>query len=429
MSSSDFSDNEEAVGGPTFEVIYPIGEETEVPQTNGKLFKTVLVEGTGKKPANKSKVNVSYKGTLLDGTVFDSSDDFDFTIGLGQVIKGWDQGVATMRVGESAILRCLPEYAYGAQGSPPTIPPNATLKFEVGLKSWSKSEDVSIEKDKSVMKDVQEEGGRNWEKPEYEAAVNLSIVVYTGTEDDGNKTEVSRREDWSFEFGDAALPVGLDAALLSMKEGEKATITVAKKRVVASAEFGIPQDGIDVSYDVHLKSFTNVTVWNFKGADKIAQGLARKDAGNEFFKAAKWSQAEKKYNRALEFLENDHELDQDQKAEASKIAVIVHSNLAQLYINLKRYSDAQTQCNKALVKDASNTKALFRRAKALRAQDEWKEAIADLTLILETDPTNADAANELASVKAQVRAFEQREKSKYANLFGKISAMEAKEHQ
>lgn len=427
MSSSDFSDNEEAAG-PSFEVVYPVGEETEVPQTNGQLFKTVLVEGTGKKPANKSKVNVSYKGTLESGKVFDSSDDFDFTIGLGQVIKGWDQGVATMRVGERAMLRCLPEYAYGANGSPPTIPPNATLNFEVGLKSWSKSEDVSLEKDKSVMKDTLEDG-RNWERPEYEAAVTFDVVIFTGSEEDGNKTEIFRRADWSIEFGAVPLPSGLDAALLSMKEGEKATVTVAGRRVQAAPEFGIPKDGMDVSYDVHLKAFTNVTIWNFKGADKIAQGLARKDAGNEFFKAANWTQAEKKYNRALEFLENDHELDQDQKAESSKIAVIVHSNLAQLYINLKRYADAQTQCNKALVRDASNTKALFRRAKALRAQDEWKDAIADLTLILETDPSNVDAANELASVKAQVRAFEQKEKSKYANLFGKLSSMEAKEHQ
>lgn len=426
MSSSDFSDNEE-VPGPSFEVVYPVGEETEVPNTSGNLFKTVLEDGTGKKPSNKSKVTVSYKGTLADGSVFDSSDDFEFTIGMGQVIKGWDQGVATMRVGERAILRCLPEYAYGARGHPPTIPANATLNFEVGLKAWSKSEDVSLEKDKSVMKDIQEEG-RNWERPDYEAEVTLNVTVFTGSEETGDKVEVARREDWTFEFGDTPLPSGLDAALLSMKEGESAFVRVDGRRVVAFPAFGITE-GAQVSYDVHVKAFTNVKVHTFKGADKIAQGLRRKDAGNEYFKASNWSAAEKKYNRGLEFLENDYDLDQEQKAESSRVAVIIHSNLAQVYLNQKRFADAQTQCNKALVKDASNAKALFRRAKALRGQDDWSAAIADLTHILEKDPANGDAASELASVKAQVRAYEQKEKSKYSNMFAKLSSMEEKEHQ
>lgn len=93
------------------------------------------MEGTGSRPVKGAKVKVHYVGTLEDGTKFDSSRDrnemFEFTLGKGQVIKGWDKGVATMQIGEKAILKCSPEYGYGAAGSPPTIPPNATLLFEV----------------------------------------------------------------------------------------------------------------------------------------------------------------------------------------------------------------------------------------------------------------------------------------------------------
>jgi FKBP-type peptidyl-prolyl cis-trans isomerase 2 len=423
MSSSDFSDNED-VPGPSFEVVYPVGEETEVPHTKGQLFKTVLVEGTGSKPANHSKVTVSYKGTLAsDGSVFDSSDTFDFTIGMGQVIKGWDQGVATMRIGERAILRCLPEYAYGVRGSPPTIPANATLNFEVELKEWSKSVDVSLEKNKSIMKDIVEEG-RNWATPDYETEARLDITI--ASED--STTTLWSKDDWSIVVGDALLPSGLEAALLSMKEGERALVRVRGDRVIAAPDFGIQASGASITYRVYLKAFTKVDVASFKGADKTAQGLRRKDAGNEYFKTQNWVASEKKYRRALEFLENDYELNEEEKADATKVAVIVHSNLAQVYINMKRFTDATSQCNAALTKDASNVKALFRRAKALRAQDEWKDAIADLTMLLELDPNNADAAQELASVKAQVRAFEQKEKSKYAGLFSKLSSMEEKDH-
>lgn len=76
-------------------------------------------------------------GTLLDGSKFDSSRDrgtpFQTKIGVGQVIKGWDEGVPQLSLGEKAVLTATPDYAYGARGFPPVIPPNSTLKFEVEL--------------------------------------------------------------------------------------------------------------------------------------------------------------------------------------------------------------------------------------------------------------------------------------------------------
>ena len=91
-------------------------------------------------PPVGSTVTVHYVGTLMDGTVFDSSrrrnSPFQFTLGVGQVIKGWDVGVAKMKKGQKAVLICPPDHAYGARGAPPVIPANATLKFEVELFDW-----------------------------------------------------------------------------------------------------------------------------------------------------------------------------------------------------------------------------------------------------------------------------------------------------
>uniref|UniRef100_A0A7S0G2E1 peptidylprolyl isomerase n=1 Tax=Rhodosorus marinus TaxID=101924 RepID=A0A7S0G2E1_9RHOD len=88
-------------------------------------------------PSAGQKVSVHYVGTLTDGTKFDSSRDrgsqFQFVIGMGQVIKGWDEGVMKMSVGQVAKLTCSPDYAYGPRGVPGVIPPNATLLFEVEL--------------------------------------------------------------------------------------------------------------------------------------------------------------------------------------------------------------------------------------------------------------------------------------------------------
>src|SRR5580704_15739632 len=97
-----------------------------------------LNPGNGNEAKASDKVSVHYVGTLhSNGNKFDSSRDrgrpFSFTLGKGDVIKGWDQGVAGMKIGEKRKLTIEPELAYGARGFPPVIPPNSTLVFEVEL--------------------------------------------------------------------------------------------------------------------------------------------------------------------------------------------------------------------------------------------------------------------------------------------------------
>ncbi|EGG21276.1 FKBP-type peptidylprolyl cis-trans isomerase [Cavenderia fasciculata] len=96
--------------------------------------------GSGVKPPVGSSVNVHYVGRLTNGTVFDSSRKrgapFSFKLGAGQVIKGWDEGVAQMSKGETSELTISPDYGYGARGAGNVIPPNATLIFEVELIDW-----------------------------------------------------------------------------------------------------------------------------------------------------------------------------------------------------------------------------------------------------------------------------------------------------
>ena len=112
------------------------GAAAEVTTPSGLKYQD-LVLGDGALAEPGKRVSVHYTGRLTDNTKFDSSVDrdepFAFVLGTGQVIAGWDQGVATMKVGDKVKLTIPPELAYGRDGYPGAIPPQATLVFEVEL--------------------------------------------------------------------------------------------------------------------------------------------------------------------------------------------------------------------------------------------------------------------------------------------------------
>eukprot|EP01134_Creolimax_fragrantissima_P001638 CFRG1638T1 len=108
---------------------------------NTTFTKVVLKEGAGATPTPGAKCEMHYTGSLTNGKVFDSSRTkgrtFQFQVGVGQVIKGWDAGVMTMKKGEQAILICSSGYAYGPGGIAGVIPPAATLIFDVELMNFN----------------------------------------------------------------------------------------------------------------------------------------------------------------------------------------------------------------------------------------------------------------------------------------------------
>ena len=124
-----------SVPGPSGEKATTMAENMETTPSGLQYVDTKV--GAGASPQKGQTAVVHYTGWLVDGKKFDSSKDhgqpFQFAVGRGEVIKGWDEGVATMKVGGVRRLVVPPDLAYGARGTGGVIPPNATLTFEVEL--------------------------------------------------------------------------------------------------------------------------------------------------------------------------------------------------------------------------------------------------------------------------------------------------------
>jgi len=205
-----------------------------MPRHVGKLpegmKKEMITEGKGlKTPKAGDEVTVHYVGTLQsDGSEFDSSRSrnkpFEFCLGQGQVIKGWDLGVATMNLGEVAKFTLAPEFAYGEAGSPPNIPAGATLVFEVELLSWTSKDDLF--QDGGVIKSRLTEGS-GWKKPREDDEVRVDLKV---TAKDGSVVD----EKTGFEYAlgsDVLKPISkvVDKALLDMTKGEEVELVCSKE--------------------------------------------------------------------------------------------------------------------------------------------------------------------------------------------------------
>jgi len=398
------------------------GEEKNLTDDGG-LKKKILKKGSDwKKPSKGSEVHVHYVGKLEDGTVFDSSrerqEEFVFKLGMGNVIKGWDVGVATMKKGELALLICRSDYAYGKNGSPPKIPADATLYFEVELFSWIEEEDISENKDGGLLKKILTEG-EGYEKPEEDAQVKVNYTLHRS-----NDEIVEQRSDFGFVIGNEQVIPGLDYAVRSMKKGEKARVIMKSQYVNdekdSKRKVMIPNETLHAVVElVDIKK--EKKAWEMNTDEKFQASVKAKDEGNELYKQQKYQRAIKKYKKANQFIESDQGFTDEQKKNAKKLKLPNFLNLSACDLKLKDFISAKQNCNKALEIENGNVKALFRRGQALEELVEWEASMNDFKKVEELDPDNKEVKRAITQVKKKMAEQNKKDRNIYGGMFQKFA--------
>lgn len=348
------------------------GEGARPLTRDGGLFKVVLKSRSSRKatPPVGSKVKVHYTGTLTDGTQFDSSRDrpgfFEFTLGVGQVIRGWDVGIGSMRKGEVATLTCRADYAYGSRGSPPTIPPHATLKFEVELFGWKEDQNRTLP----------------------------SALVFFGLLLVAIALALSAKGQWRLAAACGALVVVVAAAAI-FSARRRASTYIAKTLEQAASLKGLGGTAYaDGEWLRALECFAEAA----EAAEELLPDTSLAAGGSHREASAHETQA-----RAL--------------------LVSCLLNQASAALKLGRWDDAADCCTRVLEDEggAHSAKALYRRAHARIELHEFAGAFGDLREASTLEPANREIRAMWARCKeaerAACKAQDDKERGMYARIF------------
>lgn len=405
---------------------------------DGGLLKKVVKEGLGDFPEKGSEVEVHYIGTLADGgSKFDSSRDrnetFKFDLG-GGVIKGWNEGVVTMRPGERCILRCRSDYAYGDKGSPPNIPGGATLDFDIEFfNSQEKWEHTWPVEHKFLDKP-----NSTYNLPKEESIVTFNLEVF---KDKKCSQSLYKENDITIEIGDTEdrHPKFVHDLIERCAEGNTVLAKLDLPKFVPLPEWNVTELN---SYFIIIKTLNSkdaLALWNMTLDQKREEAIRRKDKGNDFFKLKNFKKALKHYKKGISALDDffkstkssdnkDGMLDDSTDSENDdikheptendeKLFVTLQSNAGMMCLKLKENKNALDHASEGLRYDGNHMKCLTRKAQAELKLGLLEEAEITIDRCLALDQNNNYCILLKKNIQKQIREYKRKQKALATKMF------------
>ncbi|KAF9614383.1 hypothetical protein IFM89_018282 [Coptis chinensis] len=445
------------------------------------LKKKIVQVGQGwEVPELGDEITVNYTGSVVNGARFASSTEkgepLVAIIGKDPILKGCQDGLITMRKGEISIFIVPPTLTQGTHSLFPGVPLDATLEFHVELISWFKVVDIC--KDGGIIKKILLKS-EELELPQKKDEVTVKYEVKL---EDGSLVAKSPDNGVEFIVNDGHLCPAFEKTVYTMRKGEQASLRVQpkfryigklsdgtifdtkgydstgpfefkvdeeqviegldravatmKRReaaiVIISHEYGFGDSKTEAKstviparstlyYEVEMLGFTKVKEsWDMEADEKLEYAAKRKEEGNSYFKAGKYSRAGLRYDMAAKYVEFDSTFSAEQKKLGKFFTVTCNLNHALCQLKLKEFTEAAKLCTKVLKLDPCNVKALYRRAHSYLELIDLDQAELDLKKALAIDSNNGEVLQLLQRVKNTQSYYDKKEKTLFSDMVSKL---------
>ncbi|WAR02281.1 FKBP5-like protein [Mya arenaria] len=348
-----------------------VGESVDcTPNKDGGVIKKLLKTGIGEEfPNYGDRVYfryTAYKGDeMTEENIFDSSEKdgelFEYDCLRGKVIRGFELAVLSMRPGERSLIYLSADWGFGKSGAPPKVPENSSVIFDTEI---------------------------------------ISVESHIRGECDGR---VFMDKDINFFMGEGSseehgIPPFIEPYLDHWKNGEEARIYFAAKHAYGPkgcTKYGIGPNK-DLMFWINIKKYKRVEeYWELTYKEKMDRSDEYKTKGNKYFKNGEYELASKFYEETLDFVKHDLCMEGEEEKRRRNLLLVGNLNLAQAYLRMEKNREARDCCDEALTFDEHNVKAYFRRGLANFASMEYETAKKDFQKVLEIDPHNKQARNQI----------------------------------
>ncbi|XP_059279446.1 peptidyl-prolyl cis-trans isomerase FKBP62-like isoform X1 [Lycium ferocissimum] len=398
---------------------------------DGGIIKKIMEKGEliGP-PGDLDEVLVRYEVRLLDGVTVAKTPEHgvEFYVKDGLFCQALPKAIKTMRKGEKVNLIVQPQYAsvdggVDSENGVPSIPPSSILSIDLELVSFKPV--INVTGDLGVLKKILKEG-----EGALTANEGASVTIrYTATLEDGTlfeKRGFDGEDALKFITDEEQVITGLDQAVTTMKKGERAIVTVKPDYGFGSTEvkrdLAMVPPCSTIIFEVEMLEFAKEKdTREMNKHERIEVAQRKKDEGNLLFKDGKYQRAMKKYEKAVDYINEDEPFEDDDQRIVKSFRVSCWLNSAACCLKRNEFQEAIKHCSKVLEVESCNVKALYRRAQAFMETADLHLAELDIKKALEIDPENREVKLIQKTLKKLQAESNKRDAKLYTTMFARLS--------